>query len=163
MPTVQQRAPSVASTSRTMEQQPAPVIPQFPICSPLQGAYHPHLIINPFLRLQSSRVPPTRNSQRGMEPQRNSTSDTDSMLSGRAPMPMHCFKPRLPPLPEVKITRVQDSRAKTITVYEDAGATTGLTPCPRRSAPSLRPPPAPVAQPLPQAPPIVCGPSWCHL
>ncbi|SJL04808.1 uncharacterized protein ARMOST_08179 [Armillaria ostoyae] len=106
--------------------------------------------------LEQSRLP-TRSSQRVMELQRNSTSDIDSMLSGRAPMPMHLRQPRPPPASRGEDTRVQGSRAKTIAVYEDAEPPPVSRPA-LAPPPPVSPPPAPVAQLLPQAPPSSYSP-----
>ncbi len=158
MPPVQQRAPSVASTSRTMEQQPAPVIPQIPDMQPVARSLPPASDNQPFPAAPEQSRPPTRNSQRGMEPQRNSTSDTDSMLSGRAPMPMHLLQPRLPPLPEVKIPEYKIPERRPLQYMRMPEPPPVSRPAPTAPPPVSAPPPAPVAQPLPQAPPIVVQP-----
>ncbi|PBK62884.1 hypothetical protein ARMSODRAFT_1024437 [Armillaria solidipes] len=111
-----------------MEQQAAPVIPsQIPDMQPLARSLPPASDGQPFPAAPEQSRPATRDSLRVMEPVCNATSDTDSMLSGRAPMPMHLLQPRLPRLPEVKIPeyRIPEPRP----VYEDAGATTCLTSC----------------------------------
>lgn len=150
IPPAQQRAPSVASTHRTMEQQPAPVIPQqIPDMQPLARSLPPTSDTQTFPPEQSR--PSTRNSQRVMEPQRNSTSDTDSMLSGRALMPMHLLQPRLPPLPEVKIPEYKVPERRPLQYMR-------MPEPPSVSRPAPAAPPAPIAQPQPQAPPIVVQP-----
>ncbi|KAK0458584.1 uncharacterized protein EV420DRAFT_366629 [Desarmillaria tabescens] len=90
------------------------------------------------------------------EPQRNSTSDTDSMRSGRAPMPMHLLQPRMPPLPEVKIPeyKIPEPRPLQYMRMPEPPVVSQSAPPPPVSAP----PPAPVAQSIPQAPPIVVQP-----
>ncbi|PBK83084.1 hypothetical protein ARMGADRAFT_1019248 [Armillaria gallica] len=158
MPPVQQRAPSVASTSRAMEQQPAPVIPQIPNMQPVARSLPPTSDNQPFPAAPEQSRPPTRNSQRGMEPQRNSTSDTDSMLSGRAPVPMHLLQPRLPPLPEVKIPEYKIPERRPLQYMRMPEPPPVSRPAPAAPPPVSAPPPAPVAQPLPQAPPIVVQP-----
>ncbi|KAG7453073.1 uncharacterized protein BT62DRAFT_1070757 [Guyanagaster necrorhizus] len=148
---VQQPPPPVASSSRPIEQQSAPVIPtQMPDMQPLARSLRDTSDNKPFSPAPEQSRPSTRNSQRVTEPQRNSTSDTDSMLSGRAPiMPMHLLQPRLPSLPEVKIPEYKTPEPRPLQYMR-------MPEPPLLSHPG--PPPIPVAQPQSQAPPIIIQP-----
>ncbi|KAK0210199.1 hypothetical protein DFS33DRAFT_268240 [Desarmillaria ectypa] len=156
MAPVQQPPPPITNSSRSIEQQTAPVIPnQTPDTQPLARSLPPTSDNQPFPAAPEQLRPPTRSSQRMAEPQRNSTSDTDSMLSGRAPIPMQLLQPRMPPLPEVKIPEYRIPEPRPLQYIRMPEPPVAPQPAP---PPASAPPPVPVAQPIPQAPPIVVQP-----